>query len=122
MLGNNRRARIHRIAPNSFEFRETGFPMHGMRQRALRRSESRDVSRNVEGLNAVLRVVLIAGIAPAADLYVYFAVVLFAAKVIEGIHTKNRSRLEVGNILHYHDVRSVAEAAVQLHFRAGPLA
>jgi len=121
MLGNDRRTGSHRIAPNRLESREAGFPMHGMRQRTRRSGESRGISRNVKGLDAVLRVVFVRGIVRATHFHVYFAVVLVAAAIVERIHAEDRGRLQMRSIPHHHDVRSVAKAAVQLYFRAGPL-
>jgi hypothetical protein len=51
--------------------------------------ESEDVAPQVKGLNAILRIVFVGGVAPTADLDVHFAVMLIASPVIESIHAED---------------------------------
>src|SRR5467141_486056 len=118
---NHGRARLHRGAPDSFEARAAGFPTHRMREGALGHCKWSEVSRNIEWLNAELRIIFARGVAPPAEFDVYFAVMLIAAPVVKGIHAQDCGRLQASGVTNHNDVGSVTEAAIQLHLRARPL-
>src|SRR6266481_2168861 len=101
---NHGRARLHRCAPDRFEARATGFPAHGMCEGAFGHCKWSEVSRNIEWLNAELRIIFARGVAPPAEFDVHFAVMLIAAPVIKGIHAQDCGRLQVSCVTNHNDV------------------
>jgi len=87
-----------------FEARAAGFPTHRMREGALGHCKWSEVSRNIEWLNAELRIIFARGVAPPAEFDVHFAVMLIAAPVIKGIHAQDCGRLQVSGVTNHNDV------------------
>src|SRR5208283_1492151 len=92
-----------------------------MRQSPCRSYEWSHIARHEKRLNAVLRIVLPFGIAPFADLHVYFAIMLVSAPIVECGCTENGGWLQMGNVPHHNIVGSVPQTSCHNHFRAGPL-
>ena len=121
MLRNNRRSGSHFRASDRLETRASRFPMHRMRKGARRQRKWRDIARNIERLDPVLRIILAAGFSPAPEFHIQFAVMLVASPIVKGIDAQNRGRFQVRCITNDNDIGSVTETAIQLQLRARPL-
>src|ERR1700752_4184858 len=104
MLRNHRRSGLHAVAPDSFEARASGFPAHGVRERAIGQSKWRYIAGNIERLDAILCVCFAGGVAPTAELDVQFAVVLVASPVIKSVHAQNGGGFQVSGVANNDNV------------------
>src|SRR6516162_5301543 len=120
MFRNHSRSRADGSSSEGLEARTTRFPAHQIREGARGRSKCEYVSRNVEGLNYILCVVLARRVAPAADLDVHLAIVLFTPPFLECEHAEDRGRFQVRRVAHRHYVIAVPETAIQEYFRTRP--
>ena len=94
--------------------------MHHVGEGTRGKSKRRQVAGNVEGLNTVLRIVFIIGIAPPAHFHIEFAEMLISSPVVKGIETQNCGRFQMGNIPDHKNVSSISETSRQFRLRAGP--
>src|SRR5215831_461655 len=86
MFSKQRCARAGGGSAEGLKTHASRLPAHHLRKAARGSIECGYVSGNVEGLNYVLRIVLLRGITPAAELNVHLAIVLIAPPLLECNH------------------------------------
>src|SRR5687768_16980226 len=86
-----------------------------------RHDKTNYIGRNVKRLNDILSTFIV-GIAPAADLNIYLAVILICSLVIPCKHPQNDCGFKARGVAHSEAVRSVSQTACEDHLCAGPSA
>src|SRR5262249_30905805 len=107
MFGDHRCSRAGASLTQSLEGNAPGFPMKRMREHSCGRCKACYVRGHIIRLDDVLRIIAV-WVSPAANLDVYFAVVLVCARVIKCEHNKSGRGLELRSIAHGESIRSIS--------------
>jgi hypothetical protein len=98
VFGNHGRPGLNRGPADGFETRSPCFPMHYVGERTGGHGKRRQVAGNVEGLHAVLSIVFVIRISPAAHFHIELAEMLISSPVVKGIETQDRCGFQMGDV------------------------